>query len=69
MANMICVNVSNQIFVHNGRSIKTSASFGVTGSKNLITKSFDNYIKEADDALYKAKSLGKKQIYIYQENE
>ncbi|MFA5741820.1 MAG: diguanylate cyclase [Candidatus Izemoplasmatales bacterium] len=68
-ARVLCENVAKQVFVHNGRSMKTSASFGVAGSNKAITQSLDNYIKEADDALYMAKSLGKKQIYVFRENE
>jgi len=52
------------IFEYNGRKIKTSASFGVSGSSGVVKKSFERYIKDSDDGLYLSKSKGKNKVEI-----
>ncbi|HRX91586.1 MAG TPA: hypothetical protein P5042_02130, partial [Candidatus Izemoplasmatales bacterium] len=52
------------IFEYNGRKIKTSASFGVSGSSGVVKKSFERYIKDSDDGLYISKSKGKNKVEI-----
>jgi diguanylate cyclase (GGDEF)-like protein len=68
VANRLCALLKAHVFIHEKRTIRASASFGVAGVKKQINQSLDRYIKEADDALYKAKALGKKQIYVNSEN-
>jgi len=68
VANRLCALLKAHVFIHEKRTIRATASFGVTGSKKQINQSLDRYIKEADDMLYKAKALGKKQIYVNSEN-
>jgi diguanylate cyclase (GGDEF)-like protein len=67
LARRLCDLLSGHVFVHEKRPIKTSASFGVTGVKKQINQAFDRYIKEADIALYKAKTQGKKQVIVFGE--
>jgi len=64
-ATRLCAMLTGRVFVHDKRPIKITASFGVTGVQKQINQSLDNYIKEADDALYMAKSRGKKQVFVH----
>lgn len=43
--------------------IHVTASFGVSGTDKQITKSFEQYLKDADDALYESKGNGKNQVH------
>ncbi|MCW8837797.1 MAG: diguanylate cyclase [Thiovulaceae bacterium] len=45
--------------------IKVSASFGLTSLKHNSHKNFDHLLKEADDALYKAKEKGRNKVIVY----
>jgi len=42
--------------------IHVTASFGVSGTDTQIIKSFEQYLKDADDALYESKGHGKNQV-------
>ena len=65
----ICTALSNHPFVYNNRKMKVTASFGVSGTKKLIEKALDTYIKEADDMLYCAKRNGKNQVFFSKDLE
>jgi len=60
----ICIELSKHSFIYEDRKIKITASFGVSGTKDIISKSLENYIKEADEMLYRAKRNGKNQVYF-----
>lgn len=45
--------------------IKITASIGVTCIKPDIHRSFDDILKEADEALYKAKETGRNKVIVY----
>jgi diguanylate cyclase (GGDEF)-like protein len=45
--------------------IKVTASIGITFVKPDIHKEFDDVLKEADEALYKAKETGRNKVIIY----
>lgn len=60
----VCIELSKHSFVYEDRKIKITASFGVSGTKDIISKSLENYIKEADEMLYRAKRNGKNQVYF-----
>jgi diguanylate cyclase (GGDEF)-like protein len=45
--------------------VKITASFGVTYVKPDIHKNFDDILKEADEALYKAKETGRNKVIVY----
>jgi diguanylate cyclase (GGDEF)-like protein len=64
-ASRLCAMLVGHVFVHDKHPIRVSASFGVTGVPKQINQSLDNYIKEADDALYNAKNHGKKQVFVH----
>lgn len=65
----ICNALSNHAFVYNHRRMKVTASFGVSGTKTIIEKALDTYIKEADDMLYCAKRNGKNQALFSKDLE
>lgn len=65
----ICNALSNHAFVYNHRKMKVTASFGVSGTKTVIEKALDTYIKEADDMLYCAKRNGKNQALFSKDLE
>ena len=46
-------------------NIKVTASLGVTSIKPNIHNNFDDILKEADEALYKAKETGRNKVIIY----
>jgi diguanylate cyclase (GGDEF)-like protein len=64
LARRLCALLNGHVFSYEKRMIKTTASFGVSGSKKQIDRSLDAYIKQADDALYQAKTHGKNQVFI-----
>ncbi len=45
--------------------IKITVSFGVTCAKPNQHQNFDEILKEADDALYKAKETGRNKVIVY----
>ena len=45
--------------------IKITASFGVTCADISRHKNFDDILKDADDALYKAKETGRNKVIVY----
>lgn len=49
-------------FLYQKRKIKCTASFGVAGTESSIVKSLEQYIKDADLALYDAKHQGKNRV-------
>jgi len=55
--------IADREFVYMKHRIRVTASFGVSGTKGIISKSFEQYLKDADDALYEAKRRGKNQIH------
>jgi len=65
----ICETLSNHSFVYDKRKMKVTASFGLSGTKKIIGKSLDTYIKEADDMLYCAKGNGKNQVFFTKDIE
>lgn len=64
-ARKLCAILNGHVFFFEKRSIRTTASFGVSGVHRQIDQSLDNYIKQADDALYQAKKAGKKQVFVF----
>lgn len=68
LARRLCAVLNGHVFAYEKRMIKTTASFGVSGSKKQIDRSLDNYIKQADDALYQAKTQGKNQVFVHSES-
>lgn len=64
-ARKLCAILNGHVFFFEKRSIRTTASFGVSGVQRQIDQSLDSYIKRADDALYQAKKAGKKQVFVY----
>lgn len=66
-ARKLCAILNGHVFFFEKRSIRTTASFGVSGVQRQIDQSLDNYIKRADDALYQAKKAGKKQVFVFAE--
>ena len=66
-ARKLCAILNGHVFFFEKRSIRTTASFGVSGVQRQIDQSLDSYIKRADDALYQAKKAGKKQVFVYTE--
>jgi diguanylate cyclase (GGDEF)-like protein len=69
LANRLCTLLHDHVFLYERHPIKTSASFGVAGPSRQIDKSLDRYIKEADEACYNAKSLGKHRVFVYSEKK
>lgn len=69
LADRLCTMLYDHIFLYERHPIKTSASFGVAGTTRQIDKSFEHYIKDADEACYNAKSLGKHRVFVYSENK
>ena len=66
----IRITFQNYIFKHNGKTLRLTASFGITKYYNQKTKSyysFDEMVSIADDALYKAKANGRNQYVIQHE--
>ncbi|HRX91605.1 MAG TPA: diguanylate cyclase [Candidatus Izemoplasmatales bacterium] len=64
LAEKMRVMLDDHIFEFNNRKIRTSASFGVSGSNGTVRKSFEKYIKDSDDGLYVSKSKGKNKVEI-----
>lgn len=64
LAETLRLTLEKHIFDYNKHRIKVTASFGVSGSSRLVQKSFEHYIKDSDDALYKAKSRDKNNVVI-----
>jgi len=56
--------LENYVFDFNKHKIKVTASFGVSGSNRLVQKSFEHYIKDSGDGLYRAKNKGKNNVVI-----
>jgi diguanylate cyclase (GGDEF)-like protein len=46
--------------------IKVTASFGLTQVKTHLHKTFDDVLKEADEALYEAKESGRDRVVVYE---
>ncbi|MDD3123259.1 MAG: diguanylate cyclase [Candidatus Izemoplasmatales bacterium] len=63
-ANHLRKTLENQVFVYTNHKIQISASFGVSGTDKQISKSFEHFLKDADDALYESKNNGKNQVSI-----
>ena len=54
----------------NGKEIHVTASFGVTiYTKNSHVSAVDNLLKEADQAMYHAKEMGRNKIALFQREE
>jgi diguanylate cyclase (GGDEF)-like protein len=49
-------------FLYQKRKIKCTASFGIAGTEGSIVRSLEQYIKDADLALYDAKHAGKNRV-------
>lgn len=64
VANRIRKLLEKHSFVYEKHKIKVTASFGVSGTSKQITKSFEQFLKEADEALYVSKNNGKNQVSI-----
>lgn len=62
MAETLRRSLEEHLFVCDGRKIRVTASFGVSGSEGQTNKSFERYLKESDDALYQAKHDGKNRV-------
>ena len=57
--------IENHIFNFNGIIIKVTISFGVSTFHE--TRSIDDFIKFADNSLYKAKKLGRNKVIVYEQ--
>ncbi len=64
IANKLRNKLEKKSFLYMNHKIKVTASFGISGTEGAINKSFEQYLKEADDALYEAKKGGKNQVYL-----
>lgn len=64
IANKIRKTLEKHSYVYTSHRIKVTASFGVAGTNKQITKSFEHFLKDADDALYQSKKNGKNQVSI-----
>jgi diguanylate cyclase (GGDEF)-like protein len=62
LAVTLCQSLHEYEFHFQNRLMKVSASFGVSGSVKMIDNSLEQYIKNADVALYKAKTKGKNRV-------
>jgi diguanylate cyclase (GGDEF)-like protein len=62
LALTLCQTLHQYEFHFQNRSMKVSASFGVSGANRVIDHSLEQYIKIADVALYKAKTKGKNRV-------
>lgn len=51
-------------FVYEKHRIFITGSFGISGTGSTVNRSFEQYLKDADEALYEAKKNGKNQVYI-----
>ncbi|MDD3477381.1 MAG: diguanylate cyclase [Candidatus Izemoplasmatales bacterium] len=56
--------VEKMMIVHENHKIRVTASFGVSGTDAQITKSFEQFIKDADEALYESKNSGKNRVQL-----
>jgi two-component system, cell cycle response regulator len=54
--------LESEAFTFGGRTLKVTASFGISGFENGETPKFDQLIREADTALYAAKRAGRNRI-------
>ncbi len=54
----------NTIVIYNNKEIKTTVSIGISHFRKG-TENIDDLIREADEALYEAKSTGKNKVVIY----
>lgn len=64
VANHLRKLLEEKAFIYEKHRIKITASFGVSGSDKQITKSFEQFLKDADDALYESKHAGKNQVSV-----
>ncbi len=64
LAQSLCSMLAGMEFNYQKRLMKVTASFGVSGTEKTITKSLEQYIKDADVALYHAKKHGKNQVSL-----
>jgi two-component system chemotaxis response regulator CheY len=56
---------SDQLMLPGGPTIQVRASFGVAHASGHSRVTFDELIKQADEALYQAKNAGRNQVRIY----
>lgn len=61
-ANTLCANLYKEAIKYEDKSIRVSASFGVSASTSFESSDFENSIKTADEALYKAKEQGRNRV-------
>ena len=66
LANVIRKKIEKMLILHDGNSLKITASFGVAESNERSNK-FEDLIKLADIALYKAKNSGRNMVCDIQE--
>ncbi len=64
LAEFLRKTLEERIFEYDNHKIRITASFGVSGSKKQVSKSFEHYIKDSDDGLYLAKNKGKNRVVI-----
>jgi len=64
LANHLRKVLEEKAFVYEKHRIKITASFGISGTDKQITKSFEQFLKDADVALYESKDAGKNQVSI-----
>lgn len=56
--------IEKNAFIYEKHRIFITGSFGISGTSGTVNKSFEQYLKDADEALYEAKNNGKNQVYI-----
>jgi len=64
VANKIRKLIEKHPFVYEKHKIMVTASFGVSGTGKQISKSFEQFLKDADEALYVSKNNGKNQVSL-----
>lgn len=66
-AESIRLAIANIAIIHHGTSVKFSVSIGVFGSED-INNTFEQFVKQADLALYEAKDSGKNRAVLQASN-
>lgn len=64
VADTLRSTLEKQAFKYGNHKIYVTASFGISGTDKSINKSFEQYLKEADEALYEVKNHGKNKVSV-----